>query len=127
MISCNILLSDEQGIVSYIPRTRRGHSPSALVIESLNTVAKKKNQAYLYGVQDDLLDVRDRTRLTCRARACVWAMSRKTPTKLQPELTPSRNAVSMVRGSRQNACPTCGLTEAVHCLRSGRVRGRESE
>lgn len=100
---CNTLLSDGQDIVSCILRTRRGHSPSTLVIKSLNTVATETKRAYLYGVQDDLLDFRDGTRLTGQVRA----MSRKISTKLQPELIPNRS-------SRRDGDPTCRVTEAVH-------------
>jgi hypothetical protein len=85
---------------SYILRTRRGHSPSALVIESLNTVATKVTRAYLYGIQDNLFDFRDRTRLIGWARTVGRAMGREIPPKLRPELTPSLEAVSVVRKSR---------------------------
>ena len=87
--------------------------PSTLVIESLNAVATRTARAYLYGVQDDLLDFRG------WARTDSGAMSGKIPSSL--------GAVSMVRNSRENVGPTCGPTEAVHCTRSERVRGRESE
>lgn len=127
MVLCNILLSGGRDTGSYIPRMIRGHLPSTLDIESLNAVATKTTRAYLYGIQDNLLDFRDRARLTGRTRTDGRAMSSKIPPKLRPGLTPGLDAVSVVRNSRRNVGPTCRPTEAVHCARSGRVRGRESE
>lgn len=121
MVSCNILPSGGRDIGSYIPRTRRGRLPSTLVIESLNTVAAKTTRTYLYGVQGNLLNFRG------RAHADSGAMSGEIPPKLQPESAPSLDAVPVVRSSWQNVSPTRGLTEAVHCTGSGRVRGCESE
>lgn len=101
--------------------------PSTLAIESLNTVAAKAAQAYLDGVQDNLLDFCDRTRLTGQARTGNGAMSREIPPEVRPELAPRLDGLPVVRDSRQSVDPTCRLTEAVHSMGSGRVRGRESE
>jgi len=100
MVSCSILLSGGRDTGSYIPRMIRGHLPSTLVIESLNAVATKTTQAYLYGIQDNLLDFRDRARLTGRTRTDGRAMSGEIPPKLRPGLTPGLDAVSVVRNSR---------------------------
>lgn len=82
MVSCNILLSDGRDTATCIPRTRRGHLPSILTIKSLNTVVTETKPAHLDGVQDNLLDFCDRTRLTGEANAGGGAVSRETLVKL---------------------------------------------
>lgn len=71
--------------------------------------------AYFYGIQDNLLDFRDRTRLTGRVRTGSSAVSCESPAKLRCELTPGFDGVPMVRNSWQSVYPTRGLPEAVHC------------
>jgi len=100
MVSCNILLLGGRDIESCIPRTRRGHLPSTLVIESLNTVAAKTTRTYLYSVQDNLLNFRGRARLTGRAHTDSGTVSGEIPPKLRPKSTPSLDAVPVVRSSR---------------------------
>ena len=70
--------------------------------------------AYLDGVQDNLLDFRDRTRLAGQARAYDRAVCRKVPPKLQPESTARLDDMSIVRGSWRNVYPARRPAEAVH-------------
>ena len=60
MVWCNILLSDVRDTRTCIPRTRPDHLPLILANKSLNIVFEWKKPAYLNGIQDNLLDFRDR-------------------------------------------------------------------
>ena len=100
--------------------------PSNLAIESLNTVATNTIVAYLDSVQDNVLHLGDRTRLVRQACPRGGTVSRESPTKLTPESASRLDTARVFRDSRQSACPTCRLAEAVHCTGSGRTRGRES-
>ena len=84
-------------------------------------------RAYLDGIQDNLLDFCDQTRLTGQTRAGHRALSREVPPELRPGLAPELNGVPATRNSGQIVGPSCRLTEVVHPVGSGRVRGRESE
>ena len=74
---------------------------------------------YLDGIQDNLLDFRDRTRLASQARIRGRPVRRETSPEFTLESTPSLDAVHAVRDSRQSMYPTCRLTEAVHVWEVG--------
>lgn len=83
--------------------------------KSFDAIFEYIKPAYFNGIQYNLLDFCDRTRLT----SCVYtggsALSCKIPAKVRLKLTPSFNSVPMVRISWQTLDPTHGLSEAVHC------------